>query len=74
MASKEWQKTRWNGNRRHKDGLNTDRDMAYSSTCEMTVFEMQTKGKFDPPPPPAKPKRASLKEECSKKQMNKKVQ
>ena len=52
MASKEWQKTRWNGNRQHKDSLNTDRDMAYSSTCEMTVFEMQTKGKFDPPPPP----------------------
>ena len=51
MASKEWQKTRWNGNRQHKDSLNTDRDMAYSSTYEMTVFEMQTKGKFAPPPP-----------------------
>ena len=49
MASKEWQKTRWNGNRRHKDGLNTNRDMAYSSTCEMMVFEMQTKGKYEPP-------------------------
>ena len=73
MASKEWQKTRWNGNRQHKDGLNTNRDMAYSSTCEMMVFEMQTKGKYEPPAP-AKPKRASLKEECSKKQMNKKVQ
>ena len=61
MASKEWQKTRWNSNRWHKDGLNTNRDMAYSSTCEMTVFEMQTKGKYEPPPPPPPNLRGSLK-------------
>ena len=29
---------------RHKDGLNTDRDMAYSLKCKMTIFETQTRG------------------------------
>ena len=33
------------------DRLNTDRDMAYSSKHEMTVFEIQTIGTYTPPPP-----------------------
>ena len=32
MALKQWHKTRRNGDKQHKDGLNTERDMAYSST------------------------------------------
>ena len=29
---------------RHKDGLNTDRHMAYPLKCKMTIFETQTRG------------------------------
>ena len=29
-------------NKQHKDGLNTDMDMVYSSKCKTTVFEIQT--------------------------------
>ena len=43
MALKQWHKTRWNGNKWHKDGLNTDRNMAYSSKCKTTIFEIQTR-------------------------------
>ena len=32
MALKQWHQTRWNGDKWNKDGLNTDRDVAYSST------------------------------------------
>ena len=38
-------------NKQHKDGLNTDRDMVYSSKCETEVFEIQT-GTYGYPPPP----------------------
>ena len=31
---------------RHEDGVNVDRDMAYSSKRERNVFEMQTRVKF----------------------------
>ena len=69
-----WHKTRWNQDRHHKDdGLNTHRDMAYSATCEMKAFEMQTKATYGPLHPSPSPK-PSLKEDCSKKQMNKKVE
>ena len=43
-------------NKQHKDGLNIDRDMVYSSKCETTVFEFQN-GTYGlrPPPPPLPP-------------------
>ena len=34
------------------DGLNTDRDMAYSSKCKMTIFQIQTRDICTPPPSP----------------------
>ena len=37
------------------DGLNTDRDMAYSSKCKMTIFKIQTRDICTPPPPPPLP-------------------
>ena len=39
MALKQQLKSRWNGDKQHKDGLNTNR--AYSSHCKTTVFEIQ---------------------------------
>ena len=39
VALKQWHKTGWNGDKRHKDGLNTDRDMPCASTYTL------------PPPP-----------------------
>ena len=36
---KHQHKTTWNGNKRHKDGLNTDRDIAYSSKREATTLK-----------------------------------
>ena len=36
----------WSGGKRHKDGLNIDKDVAYYSKRERNVFEMQTKVKF----------------------------
>ena len=36
----EWHKTRWNGNKQHEDGLRTDRDKAYSTKQEKTIFEI----------------------------------
>ena len=38
MALKQRGKTRRYGDKRHKDGVNTDGDMAWSSTCEMTIL------------------------------------
>ena len=35
------------------DRLNTDRDMAYSSKCKMTIFKIRL-GTYAPPPPPSK--------------------
>ena len=29
--------------RQHKDGLNIDTDMAFSSKCDMPIFEFQTR-------------------------------
>lgn len=43
MTFKQQHKTRWNGDKWHQDGLNTDRDKAYYSKCEMEVFEIQTR-------------------------------
>ena len=37
------------------DGLNNNRDMAYSSKHETTVFEIQTIGTYNPLPPPRGP-------------------
>ena len=34
------------------DGLNTDKDMAYSSKCKMTIFQIQTRDICTPPPLP----------------------
>ena len=47
-------------NKQHKDGLNTDRDMVYSSKCETTIFEIQTET-YGPPPPNPPSERASAK-------------
>ena len=33
----------WSGGKRHKDGLNIGKDVAYSSKRERNMFEMQTK-------------------------------
>ena len=41
-----------NDDRQHKGGLNTNRNMAYSSKSEMPVFEIQTN---DICPPPRQP-------------------
>ena len=49
MALKLWQKNRWSGNKQHKDGLNTDRDMAYSSERETTNSKFRL-GTYMPPP------------------------
>ena len=38
MALKQRVKTRWYGDKQHKDGVNTDGDMAWSSTCETTIL------------------------------------
>ena len=47
-------------NKQHKDGLNTDRDMVYSSKCETEVFEIQT-GTYGYPLPPPDSERACVK-------------
>ena len=47
-------------NKQHKDGLNTDRDMVYSSKCETEVFEIQT-GTYGYHPPPPDSERACVK-------------
>ena len=52
MVLKQRHKTRWNGDKRHKDGLNNNREMAYSSKCERTVFEIQTMEITTLPSPP----------------------
>ena len=59
MVLKQRHKTSGNGDKRHKDGLNNNREVAYSSKCERTVFEIQTMEIPTLPSPP--PKRASLK-------------
>ena len=43
-----------NDDKRRKDGLNTDRNMAYSAKRETTVFETKTRDvcKRPPSPPP----------------------
>ena len=51
---KQQHMTTWNGNKRHKDGLNTDRDMAYSSKREATTLKYRLSY-----PTPHFPKRAS---------------
>ena len=43
MVMKQQHKTRYNGDKQHKDGLNADRDMTNSSKCETTVFEIYTR-------------------------------
>ena len=50
MVLKQRHKTRSNGDKRDQDGLNTDRGMANSSKCEMTLFEIQTRDiQYAPP-------------------------
>ena len=51
MSLKQQHKSRqnYNGDKRHKDAQsNTDRDMAYSSKQETTVFEIQTRDIITP--------------------------
>ena len=48
---KHWHKTTWNGNKWHKDGLNTDRDIAYSSKHEATTLKSALSSPQPPPPP-----------------------
>ena len=52
MGWKWWLKTRWKGDSRHKNGLNTDKNMANSSKHNSTAFEIQTRDECNPPPPP----------------------
>ena len=52
MGLKRWLKTRWNGDNQHKNELNIDKNMANSSKHKMTAFEIQTRDKCKPPPPP----------------------
>ena len=52
MGWKWWLKTRWKGDSRHKNGLNTDKNMAHSSKHKSTAFEIQTRYECSPPPPP----------------------
>ena len=46
------------GDKQYKDGLNTDREMNYSSKHEMAVFGISDYG-YTPPPPPSLPKKIS---------------
>ena len=55
MALKQRHKSGWNGEKWNNDGLNTDREMAQSSKCETTVFEIQTMDMCTPPPPLREP-------------------
>ena len=52
--------TRWNGDKWHKDGLNMDKDMAYSLKCKITVFEIQTMDIHTPQPPTPPPPQTSV--------------
>ena len=52
MGLKQRHKTTWNDDKRYKDGLNTDRDMAFSSKRETTAFEIKTRNIGNPPPLP----------------------
>ena len=58
MGLKQRRKTISNGDKWHKDGLNTDMDIANSSKCKLTLFEIQTREIHAPPPPP--PQRGPL--------------
>ena len=60
MGLKQRRKTISNGDKWHKDGLNTDMDIANSSKCKLTLFEIQTREIHAPPPPPTPPKRTSV--------------
>ena len=51
MALKQRHKTDEMVTEKHKDGLNIDRDMVYSSKWETTVFEIQTRNIHNPPTP-----------------------
>ena len=52
MVLKHRHKTWWNGDTRHKDGLNTNSDLAYSLTHKTMVFEIQTRDIRIPPKKP----------------------
>ena len=54
MGLKQWLKTRWNGDNRHKNELNTDKNMANSSKHKTTAFEIQTRDECSSPPPNSK--------------------
>ena len=50
MGVKQPHKTRRNGDKRHEDGLNNNRDMTHSSKHETTIFEIQTRDIYVPTP------------------------
>ena len=52
MVLKHRHKTWWNGDIRHKDGLNTNSDMAYSLKHKTMIFEIQTRDIYIPPKKP----------------------
>ena len=54
MGLKQWLKTRWNGDNRHKNELNTDTNMANSSKHKTTAFEIQTRDECSSPSPQLK--------------------
>ena len=54
MGLKQWLKTRWNGDNRHKNELNTDKNMANSSKHKTTAFEIQTRDECSSPSPQLK--------------------
>ena len=67
MGLKWWRKTRWNNDKRHKDGFNTDRarDVTYSSKRETKGFEIKTRDSRTPPPPQENPLYLLLEERFS---------
>ena len=52
MVLKRRHKTWWNGDIRHKDGLNTNSDMAFFLKHKTTIFEIQTRDICTPPKKP----------------------
>ena len=66
MGLKQWLKTRWNGDNRHKNELNTDKNMANSLKHKTTAFEIQTRDKCSSLPPPPNTERLIYGYTCSR--------
>lgn len=53
IALKQQHKTTGKGDKQYKDGLNTDRNMVYSSKSKTMIIESQTRNICTPPPSPS---------------------